>query len=691
MSFDGYVPSTSLGYISFVSQYLNGISGRFYVGKNSVNTNVSLKIDGNNHYDGINLSNKNLLDGWYLWVVEKSGNDYTITINDTEALSFTDTTAINDTTNTYLGLMDTVISESYIDNVLFFNKTYSYSEVDNFIEDNNLRIEQTPYLTIEYPVSFQFFQRDVSSETGDVLLKGKVNETSNLYIKINEGNWQLVESNIENNFETSFNMPQGTYNISLKTDSNEEIKILYVSVGDIYLLMGQSNMDGRAITKNNFNNSSGIYGSMFQQKNRCEYHITSNQVEGSWKIADDPTGNGNAGGCYDFGAQWVIALNSLIPKHQVPIAWIPGSYGGTPISLWDGKGNVHYDRALELTNQATLNNNNIRGVLWHQGETDASNSYANYYSGLEKLYGNLTEDLTFDKFMIAPVARGDDHYYNGLSAGPQKAQYDFIDNNEEVVFGGESYDILQSVDALHYKTDLEIETFAERWINTISKEFYNDNNIKSPRITKFSLYNSTTLILRSTLDLEISYYDNTPASKVYGIKISDGVTTLDEDNYTSEIKEAGVYIYLDSEIDESYKISYANINDTYNLPALRDTSNNLPILRIYNESIVFLTNQEICEEIEDNYWHEDSCVTQLPIESQTCNSISEQVYESFNLGIVALIILVAALIIGILMSAFGGSGIDATAIGATISMIIVSAILFVIGVAVFGMISGAIC
>jgi len=100
--------------------------------------------------------------------------------------------------------------------------------------------------------------------------------------------------------------------------------------------------------------------------------------------------------------------------------------------------------------------------------------------------------------------------------------------------------------------------------------------------------------------------------------------------------------------------------------------------------------------LTNGQWLNQACYregdTQVTEETlKVCNSISEQVYESFNLGIVALIILVAALIIGILMSAFGGSGIDATAIGATISMIIVSAILFIVGVAVFGMVSGAIC
>ena len=149
--------------------------------------------------------------------------------------------------------------------------------------------------------------------------------------------------------------------------------------------------------------------------------------------------------------------------------------------------------------------------------------------------------------------------------------------------------------------------------------------------------------------------------------------------------------------------------ETYEGPTeiiIKEVASNIELEITDNSVLIATLNNGVINEIDSSYniiYSSGDLSLTLPhmsthtiqgtevIKNLACNSISEQVYESFNLGVVALIILVAALIIGILMSAFGGSGIDATAIGATISMIIVSAILFVVGVAVFGMISGAIC
>ena len=81
----------------------------------------------------------------------------------------------------------------------------------------------------------------------------------------------------------------------------------------------------------------------------------------------------------------------------------------------------------------------------------------------------------------------------------------------------------------------------------------------------------------------------------------------------------------------------------------------------------------------------------IPAEVRTCNTISEQIYESFNIGIIALIVFAAALIVGILMTAFGGAGFDGKTLLASISLVTLSAIMFIIGVIVYGIISGSIC
>jgi len=70
-----------------------------------------------------------------------------------------------------------------------------------------------------------------------------------------------------------------------------------------------------------------------------------------------------------------------------------------------------------------------------------------------------------------------------------------------------------------------------------------------------------------------------------------------------------------------------------------------------------LTDEKICL-WDDKYWINGECSAIYTTQDEgQCNTISEQVYESFNLGIVALIVLAAVLIIGLLTSAFGSEGV----------------------------------
>jgi len=82
---------------------------------------------------------------------------------------------------------------------------------------------------------------------------------------------------------------------------------------------------------------------------------------------------------------------------------------------------------------------------------------------------------------------------------------------------------------------------------------------------------------------------------------------------------------------------------------------------------------------------------QVPKETlEGCNTISEQIYSSFNFATVALLILAITIIIGLLMSAFGGN-IDASTVLATITTLVFSGILFVVGVIVYAKVQGMLC
>jgi len=477
----------------------------------------------------------------------------------------------------------------------------------------------SPILILDYPKKYQVFQRDVESKKGSILINGSIDQMSNLSVQIDTNPFELLENDVIGHFEYNIEVPQGTHSMTLRSISNDhvtEINVYPVSVGDIYLLLGQSNMVGHASTKTNVDTTLKQYGSMFQQHDRCAFYNESIVVNGTWKINNDPTGGGLH--CNDLGSPWPIVMNQLIKKHDVPIAWIPGAYGGSSIRVWDNKGDPQYKRARELTDQATLGKNEIRGVLWHQGETDANWSKDRYLTSLQQLHENLKDDIEFDKFMISVVARGIDRG-NGLSDGVQQAQYAYIEEHDDVVFAGETYDIEQSIDNLHYITDTEVKTFAERWTHAISKEFY-DENISIPKIEHAYIYNATTMILVSNTNLEmsetvqvsdhaqepsvvldISDYRGNKNQKIQGLEISRTIV-LDQAQNSSgnsdmfnksnqieidktQVQDNWIYITHRSSIDTSWKINYAIANTSYNKAIMRESKTHLPVLRIYDMPI----------------------------------------------------------------------------------------------------------
>jgi len=73
-----------------------------------------------------------------------------------------------------------------------------------------------------------------------------------------------------------------------------------------------------------------------------------------------------------------------------------------------------------------------------------------------------------------------------------------------------------------------------------------------------------------------------------------------------------------------------------------------------------------------------------------CETITSAVFDSFDIGVIALLVLTATLVIAALSGAFGGS-MDIKSISVSISVIIVIALLYFIGVVIISKISGNLC
>lgn len=124
----------------------------------------------------------------------------------------------------------------------------------------------------------------------------------------------------------------------------------------IYLLMGQSNMAGRDTR------------TLTSQVDNP--HVLALGTNGQWIIARDPihtkVGRIEPGA----GPGIPFALEMLKTETNLTIGLIPCAVGGTPLSRWV-KGGDLYEKAMyqaKLTASAGV----IKGVLWHQGESDST-------------------------------------------------------------------------------------------------------------------------------------------------------------------------------------------------------------------------------------------------------------------------------------------------------------------------------
>ncbi len=146
----------------------------------------------------------------------------------------------------------------------------------------------------------------------------------------------------------------------------------------IYLLIGQSNMAGR--------------GKVEEADKVPHPRVVVFTKDQTWAPAVDPlhfdkptiVGVG-------LGSSFGRAMADASPG--VTIALVPCAVGGTPLSRWQ-KGGDLYEQAL-VRLKAALPSGTLKGVLWHQGENDASaeDTAKSYGERLARMVRDLRADV----------------------------------------------------------------------------------------------------------------------------------------------------------------------------------------------------------------------------------------------------------------------------------------------------------
>jgi hypothetical protein len=149
---------------------------------------------------------------------------------------------------------------------------------------------------------------------------------------------------------------------------------------DIYLLIGQSNMAGRA---------------PIEEKDALEdTRILLLNADDQWEQATHPLNQYStirktlSMQRLNIGATFAQSMREA--NSSTTVGLVVNAKGGTAIELWE-KDTTFYDEAVRRTKAAEAAGGTLRGILWHQGESNSESP--DYLDKLEQLIADLREDL----------------------------------------------------------------------------------------------------------------------------------------------------------------------------------------------------------------------------------------------------------------------------------------------------------
>lgn len=167
----------------------------------------------------------------------------------------------------------------------------------------------------------------------------------------------------------------------------------------VYLLIGQSNMAGR--------------GPVDSGSTKANTRILMLDKEDHWSVATDPV-HFDKPNVVGVGPGISFAQEMLKGNRNLKIGLIPCALGGSPIKVWEPGAvylkNFHpYDNAIKRAKIA-MEQGVLKGVLWHQGESDNDPQRAAVYmEKLKTLISRLRTDLQQPHL---PFVAGEIGYFN---------------------------------------------------------------------------------------------------------------------------------------------------------------------------------------------------------------------------------------------------------------------------------------
>lgn len=315
------------------------------------------------------------------------------------------------------------------------------------------------------PVAYQVVQR--SGGVGDIAVSGVTTETCKVEARWNGGSWATISASVNGSWSgTIEDVPegQGTVEVRFTATGTGEVQtttITPVGIGDVFIIGGQSNANGRSTYRYDYTGLpfAGRFGN-------------NNQWGQLAEPFDDPAGqidivskdNLEAGADNSI---WGLVAAQLTAELGVPVAFVPSALGATKAVDWQA-GADHLDRT---TLYGSLNYRKsvtgAKGVIFILGETDAAQSTvkATFKGQISDLIDDLFAD-TGIKPMFCRVLNGS---FN--EAPMNEAITELWGENANTVAGADFSSIVAD-DGSHWQTQAKTEQAAALMADAILAGYY---------------------------------------------------------------------------------------------------------------------------------------------------------------------------------------------------------------------------
>ncbi len=280
--------------------------------------------------------------------------------------------------------------------------------------------------------------------------------------------------------------------------------------GDVYVIDGQSNALAEMRDSGSANMNKSEFIRVFGNSDSATAGLMANL---KWFRGEGDGGfleNGHAG-------QWGLHLGKLIVDSiKIPVAIFNNGCGGTPISYYERLSNYktnpnsNYARLYFRLTKTGLQNN-VRAILWSQGETDAldATSTARYVTEFDTLEHSFMQDFPgFQKTYIFQTRNGCTATITNLMKIKEAQRQVTVQRDTAIEIMSTSALREDSGDC-HFDYHGGYEIWGNRIYNVMARDLYGiapTREIDAPMITAAYMSDSTTLVVVENADSLIRHH-----------------------------------------------------------------------------------------------------------------------------------------------------------------------------------------